>query len=188
MQLSLSRHEKVVINEWRKFGVLRDIENHCLDQANGAILITCSDADQFAEVFQHQCGMQTVHRPHPRIHVFGWHGGPLACAPCSPVNKRKHAHSVFLDQISDARVLKDIHAVASRAHAPCGAARMNHIEIEQEMALHMRAKQQIKTLNQGIVVAPFFDVDYGDGRKRTYFVSRESWEAWAKQNGIPSIA
>ena len=37
MQLSLSRREKVVINEWRKFGVLRDIENHCLDQTNGAM-------------------------------------------------------------------------------------------------------------------------------------------------------
>ena len=186
--LVLTRHEKSVIAEWKKFGVLQDIEEHLLDQANGAILVTCSDADQFGEVFRHQCNLQISHRPEPRVHTFAWHGGALACAPCSPVNKRKHAHLVFLDQVSDARILKDIHVVVSRIHAPCGAARMNAVEIEEEMAIHIRAKQQIKNLNQGIVVACFFDVDYGDGKKRTLFVSREKWEMWAEQHGIPSIA
>jgi hypothetical protein len=188
MQLSLTRHERAVIDEWKKFGVLQNVADHILDQKNGVILITCSDADQFDDVFRHQCGMQTTQREKPRIHTFAWHGGPLACAPCSRIcGKRKHAHLIFLDQISDAHHMKEISVVASRAHAPCGAVRMNQIAIEEEMAIHMRAKQQMKTLNEGITVAPFLDVDYGD-RKRTYFIFRERWEAWADEHNIPSVA
>ncbi len=188
MLLRLSKENLELIGVLRGAGVFLDIAEHLLDQRAGAILITCSDADQFAEVFHHQEKLQASQRSRPRIHTFAWHGGALACAPCSPINKRKHAHLVYLDQIGDAPAMKDINVVIARAHAPCAAARDNNVGLEEVLALQFRAKQQIKTLNKGIVTACFFDVDYGGERKRTYFVSHRKWDEWATNRGIRAIA
>lgn len=177
--LKLSVEDSALVRELRRAGVLEDVEEHRLDQSNGIILITCSDGDQFFDIFAHQVKMQTDQRPtDPRIHVFGWHGGALACAVHSPVNKRKHADLVFLDQIRAAREMKNINTVALYAHAPCGAADGNNVSLLEAFDLQVRAKAKIKTLNQGIRVACFFHVDYGNGVKRTYFLSRPKWDAW----------
>jgi len=184
----LTGKDRELIRELRKAGVLRDVENNRIDQTNGVILVTCSDADRFCDIFMHQVHMQAGCRPDPRIHVFGWHGGALACAPCSPINRRKHADEVFLDQIADARALKEIDVVALYAHAPCGAAELHAVSLENMLALQMRAKSKIKALNQGIKVVCFFHVDYGKGKQRTYFLSRPSWQQWAEDRGIRAIA
>ena len=183
----LSQEDRALIRELRDVGVLRDVDGHRLDQRNGVILVTCADGDQFYDVFRYQCETQTEYRSDPRIHSLSWNGGALACAPCSPTNKKKHADGIFLDQIADARALKDIDVVALYAHAPCGAAAMNHVPLVTVIALQMRAKIKVKTLNEGITVACFFHVDYGNGTKRTYFLSREKWEAWADENGVKAV-
>jgi hypothetical protein len=179
--LQLTEEDRKLITALREANVFQDVANNLLDQRNGAILITCSDGDQFCDVFHHQEKLQTEQRPHPRIHTFAWHGGILACAPRSPINKRGYAHLILLDQIRDARAMKDINVVIARAHAPCGAARNKGIGFRKVVALQFRAQQRIKTLNEGIVVACLFDIDYGD-RKRTYFVSRRKWEDWVHKN------
>lgn len=186
--MELSTKDRGLIKSLWRAGVLQDVEEHLIDQKNGVIIITCSDGDRFPDVFQYQVKMQMKQRPDPRIHVLAWHGGALACAPCSPINKRKHADLVFLDQVSDAREMKGINTVVLYAHAICSAAHLNGVDIEESLALQIRAKSKIKTLNSGIVVVPFFHVDYGEGRKQTYFVSRENWERWASTHGIRSIA
>jgi len=191
MELSSKDHE--LIRALREAGVLQDVEEHLLNQRDGVILVTCADGDQFPDVFQRQTSMQAGQRAKTRIHPLTCHGGALAYAPQSPVNKRKHADLVFLDHVSEARDMKSINTVALYAHTPCGAAHMCEVSIEESIALQMRAKKRILTLNQGIEVACFFHVDYNtsrnkDGRKRTYFLSRERWEVWADENGISSIA
>ena len=182
--LKLSAEDSALVKELRRIGVLEDVEEHRLDQSNGVILITCSDGDQFSDIFAHQVRMQTGQRPtDPRIHVFGWHGGALACACHSPINKREYAELVFLDQISAAREMKQINTVALYSHAPCGAAHGSNVNLVEAIALQISAKMKIKTLNQGISVACFFHVDYGNGAKRTYFLSRPKWEAWVANMG-----
>lgn len=183
----LSGEDRELIRTLRAAGVLRDVDEHRLDQRNGVILVTCADGDQFYDIFRYQCGTQAEQRSDPRIHSLAWNGGALACAPCSPINKRKHADDIFLDQIADARQLKSIDTVALYAHAPCGAAGINHINLLTVIALQMRAKAKVKTLNQGVTVACFFHVDYGNGTKRTYFLSREQWEWWAEANDVQTI-
>jgi len=178
----LSHNDLDFIKTLRQSGVLQDVDGHRLDQRNGVILVTCADGDRFYDIFEHQVKMQAGQRLDPLIHVLSWHGGALACAPRSPVNKRKRAHEVFLDQIADARAIKGINVVALDAHAPCGAAALGNVDLPRCIALHIRAKTKIKTLNQGIEVACFFPVDYGGGKKRTYFLSRARWEKWAKKN------
>jgi hypothetical protein len=178
MVSQLSAEDRALIEELRAFGVFQDIDEHRLDQSNGVMLITCSDGDRFPDIFQHQARMQADCRPDPRIHVFAWHGGVLACAPVSPINARKDAHRVFLDQITVARSMKQIDVIPIYAHAPCGAAALNHVGLEQVLTLQFEAKNQIKKENPGIVVFPFFHVDYGDGKCRSYFLSRQKWEEW----------
>ena len=185
---SLSNKDRELIRELRAAGVLQDIDDHLIDQTKGAILVTCSDGDQFCDIFTKQVHMQAGCRSDPRIHVFGWHGGALACAPCSPINRRKHADGVFVDQIADARTLKEIDLVVLYAHAPCGAAGLYNVGLEQVIALQIRAKMKIKTLNEGISIVCCFHVDHGNGQKRSYFLSRPDWEKWAEQRGIQAIA
>ncbi len=180
--------DRAFIEKLRKAGVFLDVENHLIDQTAGVILVTCSDADRFCDIFMHQIYMQSGCRPDPRIHVLAWHGGALACAPCSPINRRKHADDVFLDQIIDARALKGINVVALYAHAPCGAAGHHGVSLERVIALQVRAKRRIKALNEGVMVVCFFHVDYGNGKQRTYFLCREKWEQWAEAHGIQAIA
>ncbi len=186
--LSLTKQDYELIRELRQADVFCDIASYRLDQANGAILIVCSDGDQFSDVFHHQEKLQlNGHRVRPRVHTFAWHGGALACVPCSPINEEEDDHLVFLRQIGAGRAMKDIHVVIARAHAPCGAARKNNVSLTEAISLQFKAKQQIKTLNHGVTAACFFDVDYGS-RKRTYFVSKKNWVAWTKEHGIPSVA
>jgi len=188
MSGQLSVADRAFIRVLRDANVLQDVRKHLLDQSNGAIFVGCSDADRFGDIFKHHADMQTSCRTDPRIHVLAWHGGALACAPCSPINRRKHADEVFLDQITDARALKGINLVALYAHAPCGAAGLHGVSLERALAIQIRAKLRIKMLNNGIQVACFFHVDYGEGVKRTYFFSRERWEAWATEHSIRAIA
>ncbi len=182
-RLKLSIEDRNLVRKLRMDGVLDDAKGHFLDQNNGIILVTCSDGDQFFDIFEHQAQMQAGQQPaDPRIHTFGWHGGALACAPCSPINERKKADLVFLDQIKAARKMKNIDMVALYTHAPCGAASGNGVNLVKAFALQAGAKVKIKTLNRGIKVACFFHVDYGNGVKRTYFFSRRKWDAWAREN------
>jgi hypothetical protein len=164
--------------------VLRDVENHRLDQRNGVILISCSDGDQFCDIFKYQENAQVDCRSHPRIHVFTCHGGALAYAPYSPVNRQSRAHRVHLSQIPDARNMKNINAIALYAHAPCAAVALCNLPMEKAVALQFKAKQTIKNLNEGIDVACFFHVDHENDRKRTYFLCREAWESWAEENSV----
>jgi hypothetical protein len=132
--------------------------------------------------------MQAGCRSDPRIHVFGWHGGALACAPGSPINRHKQAHNVFLNQIADARALKQIDVVVLYAHAPCGAAGLHGVSLTRAFELSISAKIKIKTLNEGIKVVCCFHVDHGNGKKRSYFLSRLDWERWAGQRGIQAVS
>jgi hypothetical protein len=180
----LSRKDHALVKQLRQADVLQDVEEGRLDQRNGVILVACADGDRFPDVFRYQCKMQAGYRPAPRVHTLAWHGGAIACAPCSPVNKGKYAEEVFLKQITAARELKDIDVVALYAHAPCSAAAKNNVPLTTVIALQLRAKAKIKAMNPGIDVACFFHVDYGDGVQRTYFLCHAQWEAWAKANNI----
>lgn len=180
--MELSEKDRRFIRELREANVLQDINGHLLNQEAGAILITCSDADQFFDMFRQQVRMQADQRADPRVHVFAWNGGALALAPNSPINRIANAENVFLQQIEDARAMKKINTVTIYTHAPCGAAQMAGIDLEEGFDLLIAAKQKIRTLNQGIQLASFFHVDYGGKIKRTYFFCRREWEKWAQQH------
>jgi len=185
--LKLSPIDRQLIEELLEANALQSVNEHLLDQRNGAITVTCADGDQFPDVFWQHTKFQQTQRQNPRIHALSWHGGALACAPCSPVNKIKRADSVFMEQIADAREIKGIDLVALYVHGPCGAAYRKRLNIAQVLAHQHRAKRKVETLNHGVQAASFLHIDYGD-KKRTYFVSRKNWEAWAQAKRVRMIA
>jgi hypothetical protein len=190
--VELTKAEFSLIRDLHESGVLQDVKTHLIDQEQGAIIVTCSDGDQFYDIFNQHVAWQAGQRPNnPRVHVLANHGGPFAYAPCSPIHRVRHTDKVLVPQIADARAMKGINTVVLHGHAKCGAANLANTSIEQCIALQMRAKANIKTLNHGIVVVPFFQVDYGswkNGEKHSYFFSRPDWEVWAHKHGVPAIA
>lgn len=183
--MRLSEEDRTAIEILRKEGILLDIEAHRLDQRNGVILVSCADGDQMCDIFAHQVKIQIGQCKDPRIHTFGWNGGALRLAPKSPTNKvGRSTAKDLLEDISDARKMKNIDTVALYVHAPCGKANACDISVIETLNLLMAAKERIKKENNGVKVACFFHVDYANGKKRTYFISRHKWMEKRKEFGF----
>ncbi|MBI5230079.1 MAG: hypothetical protein HY981_02145 [Candidatus Magasanikbacteria bacterium] len=170
------------LEQFRSEGVLEDINTKRVDASRGAILVTCADGDQMADVFQ-----QTEHLSF-RLHTLSLNGGGLILPEESPANilltppdcsKQIKLGDVFLGQIITARALKNINLIALHVHCPCGVAGAFKIGPRELIALLVAAKDRIKKSIPGIKVCAFIHIAWPDGRKRTYFVSREKWRAYS---------
>lgn len=166
----------------RTAGVLEDIDAKRVDASRGAILVSCADGDQMADVFQ-----QTENLSY-RLHTLTLNGGGLILPEQSPANavltppdcpKQVRLGDVFLDQIITARALKHIDLIALHVHCPCGVAGAFKIGPQKLIELLIAAKDRLKESLQGVKVCAFVHIAWPDGRKRTYFVSRDKWRAFS---------
>lgn len=193
--MGLTLQEFKIIEAWRSFGVLQDVKTSVINRRRCAI-VTCSDGDRFRETFERHTTLQGP-RCEVCTHTFAWHGGALACAPCSPINPGKHDYKVFLGQIAAAsKVKKDLAAINLYAHAPCGAVALSGLSLEEEPTLQIRAKSSVEAMMLNghieIEVVCLFHIDYGryagnEGKMRTYELSQPHWEEWAHKHRIRSI-
>lgn len=175
------RQYKREVEELILGGVLRRIEDHLLDQSEGAILVCCGDADRAFEKVTFHARTQLGYREEPRIHLVAVNGGPLGIPHHSPVNSAGEtpgADAYLLRQIRGARRLKGIDTVVLCAHAPCGMADLAGLNMFQTVELLVAAKLRVREEHPDGRVASFLHVDHGSGVMRTYFVSREDWERW----------
>lgn len=159
-------------------GVLIDVKDHKLDLKNGVIMVSCSDGDQMSDIFHFQEKMQARQRDSQRIHTIGLNGGALLIPENSPLNKPNGEDRVMLKHIKQAIELKGITTIALYVHAPCGAAGLCRLNMDQVLDLLIQAKRRIKAEIPGVTVACFCHVD--NGEKMTYFVSREHYEKWKR--------
>jgi len=166
------------LEELRSARALQDFDTSQLDQEEGVILVACSDGDQFPELYRHLTLIQTGRwREQPRIHPVSLNGGPLRLVADSPANKPgRGTHLDVLESIADARSAKGIETVLLCGHAPCAHAGMREINFPSTLRLLLRAKEIVKGTFSWMRVAALLHVDHGDGRKRTYFVSRPELE------------
>lgn len=180
--MNLSEPERKLVEEMRGFGVLADADGHRLDQREGIIMVTCADGDQMPDIFRFQAKLSEGQRTDPRIHTLSLNGGALLLPEDTKLivrrGRRFREDVVLMEHIRVARNLKQIDTIALYAHAPCGMARLMHLSFEDVIATLIAAKARIKGDNHGAKVACFCHVDRGNGRKRTYFVSRDRWDAW----------
>ena len=179
----LSVSDMSFIRKWRETSaaVLQDTKGHLLDQTNGIILVTCGDRDRAPEIFKFQALMQAQTSGDPKIHILSWNGGALRLTKRSPTNK--HGRSTdrdFLDEIHDAISIKNILTVALYIHFPCGKATACGLGFRDCIEFLFKAKERIKMENEGVRVACFCHIDYGNSIQRTYFVSKERYSAWLK--------
>ena len=179
-------HYKREVEELILGDVLERIEEHRLDQSEGAILVCCGDADRVFEKVTFHASTQLGYREEPRIHLVAVNGGPLGIPHHSPVNSAGEtlgADAYLLRQIRGARNLKGINTVVLCAHAPCGMADLAGLNVFQIVELLIAAKRRVREEHPDGRVAPFLHVDYGAGIMRTYFVPRPAWEAWHSAYG-----
>lgn len=178
----IKSEEVLFLEKLRSAGILEDIDKKRIDSSNGVILVTCADGDQMADVFQ-----KTENLSH-RIHTLALNGGGLLLPTSSPANtlltntsneKEVRIGDVFLDQIITARALKNINLIALHVHVPCGIGQKFDIDPKQLIELLAKAKDRLKEAMPGIKVCSFVHVAWPDGRKRTYFVSREKWRTFS---------
>lgn len=172
----LSKNDRRLIEKFIGLGVLLEVDGHKIDESKGAILVTCADGDQFEDLFTHHANICKQQRcsDHARIHVLSLNGGAKLIAKSSPLHTAGEDR-VILNHISGAKALKDINTVVLYAHAPCGAAYSKGISFENVLRLLFEGKDRVKESDKGLHVACFCHVDYGNGKKRTYFASREAW-------------
>lgn len=170
----------VLIRAMLDAGILENVDQHRLDP-RGTMLLTCSDGNQFPDIFRHQNKLyrRASHR-NPCLHTFALNGGALRLAPRSPANipGRSLQHDL-LDEIRDASAMKNLKKLALYIHWPCGKASAASLSLLAAMNLMFAAKREVKAKAKGISVACFVQVRFSTRRKRTYFVSQTKFLQWS---------
>ena len=181
--LTLSDEDRQAIELLRRkdVGVLCNVSAHLINETNGAMVVTCSDSDQLRDVFRHHEKVCRHHRANTRIHMFSLNGGAKLIAESSPLRVHNE-DQVLLAHITAARSMKQIETVVLYAHAPCGAAYGHDLPFYRVLELLFEGKERVKREIPGIKVACFCHIDYGNNKKRTYFVSRERWVDWVQKS------
>jgi hypothetical protein len=174
VRLQLNQRDRDLIAHYKEIGVLSDVAAHLIDEQHGAIMVTCSDGDQFSDVFAHHAQHICMTQRHDsRIHLLALNGGAKLLAKDSPL-LTVGEDAVLLKHIGAGIALKGIQTVVLYAHAPCGVAYEEDLPFDQVLDLLFRGKQRVKEMYPSTKVACFCHVDDGE-KKRTYFVSREVW-------------
>jgi hypothetical protein len=179
---TLSKETVQGINEFIECDVFQDIDGHRLDQSKGVIQVACGDGDQFPDIYRHHRKICRENHGHERVHPITLDGGALLLSERSPLLVAGLPEDkVILHNIADAFMLKGFPTVALYAHAPCGRGSKAGVDIYQAAQLLIEGKARVKnTFPDKFKVACFFHVAYNNGKKRTYFVSRNAWLDWAK--------
>jgi len=108
MGLVITERDLDLISGLRKAGVLEDTTRHKLSQEEGVILISCSDGDQFPDIFKHQCLLQDcTHQP--RIHTICLAGGALRLIANATNQSTPEMHQYMLE---DQKFLKSDYTIA----------------------------------------------------------------------------
>ncbi len=172
-----------VVTTLREAGVLEDMNGHSLDLGRGVIVIRCPDGDQMLDRIEHDRRVAIEAGVTPRIHLLTCHGGCMAIAANSPLYPDMGIDRFLLTQIGEAVMLKGIHVISAEIHLPCGKAASLGLTILDQIVLQMSAKPRIKEIDRTNKVVCRVHIDYPDGRKRTYFISRNRWIRFWREKG-----
>ncbi|OGZ07818.1 MAG: hypothetical protein A3C93_05860 [Candidatus Lloydbacteria bacterium RIFCSPHIGHO2_02_FULL_54_17] len=179
MSLVLSEEDRRTIRMFseKKVRVLRKVRPQLVDETNGAILVTCADGDQMENVFLYHRKICLHHREEHRPHLLSLNGGAKLIASDSPL-RHGDEDTVLLGHLKDARRMKGIETIVLYAHAPCGAAYAHKLSFYRVLELLFAGRERVEREMPGVKVTCFCHVDYGNGKKHTYFASRTSWLLW----------
>jgi hypothetical protein len=181
----LNPRDREAIRVLREAGVLENDDAGKLYSPDGVIVIPCSDGDQMPDVFKHQCRLAHEGSWTVRPHMLSLHGGSMLIAEDCPLYRQFRVDELLLQHIREAEGpdLKGIGTVVLYIHAPCGAAGLAGLSVVHQIVYLMRAKQRVQEIDTTNKVICLVHVDYGDERRRTYFISRSKWLAFWNEQG-----
>lgn len=171
----LSQEDLKLIVLLKAEGVLVPVNPDKIKLEQGVILTSCSDGDQMPDIFTYHLNMSLGQGLQPRIHLVALNGGGLLIPTQSQLVQDHHEDVILLKHIADACKLKGINTVLLYAHAPCGAAGLAGLTLEQVFGLHVQAVKLLRALPD-LQVISLFHID--DGRyKRSWFFNTAKWES-----------
>lgn len=192
-KLILNAEEKMVLKKLVEMDKLLIVpEPHKLDLSRGAIVVACSDGDQMDDFFDDIRRLSAEPGMKPRPHLLTEHGGALVLSRDWHDPNRPGRAKRLIEDIIDARDMKDIYTILLFCHAPCGKAGTCNISIEASISHLMKAKRTVKELDSRFQVRCFTHVDWhdeavnGGHRKETYFIPAERW--YQRQGHSVSVA
>ncbi len=188
MPTPLDQENRRLIADMRAKGILGDVDPNQIDVSKGVILVCCADGDQLDEVFDHMRETSRAAGHKPRIHTFTEHGGAMVLSPqCDPYPGFA-ARELMHVKIIEGRELKHIDTIVLSVHAPCGKAAVMGLTLVDLIGHMMAAKSDIKARHKGVRVLCMIHVDYGEGRKRSYTISRIDWARYMANGGSDGIS
>ncbi len=174
----LTKAELRIIKELKKQDILQPPRGYQLDYRNGVIMVACADGDQLYDLFTTHAGLCPSNPNRHRIHLLTRNGGALWISRPRTFNRQTDEVGSLLKEIQKAHSMKHINAVALYTHVPCGVADEFNTDIVTNLKLLIEAKILVRPLSPDFQTAEFFHVDYGQGKKRSYYVSPEKFDEW----------
>lgn len=161
------------VKRWRRVGLLVEVDNEKLKRIcdKGLILVGCGDGDQIPDFLRHLVQrVKCAKRPH--LHLEN--GNPLSLVKEAPIPKEMRFHDQLKARIKQSRRLKRISTLLLCCHYPCGMAWESHISLPMIICYTYQAAQEmVKDGWDAKKIVLLFHCDYGDGKRRTYFIEKE---------------
>ncbi len=182
----------------RDIGILADVDSNRIDPA-GAVLVICPDGHQFPDIFEHKLRLYQTLNAQPCLHPLTKHGGPLRLDPRSPTNLPGRSTARDLQEsVAESLVFKNLQEVGLVAHAPCLKVALCCLSASDSLVALFKAEDQLSsflpeamndirrkldwpTREDNLSIRCYFQVDWGNGTQRSYYVPRRKFELWREQ-------
>lgn len=176
--MKLDKRDRQLIDVMRQDQVLVNTDPVKFNQHAGSIVVCCSDGDQMTDLLKHNVSMAVASGGQVRPHMIANHGGAMLLSDGVQLFEQHDISGLIKTEISQAIQMKKISSVALMVHAPCGASNMIDLDVVDTVDHMMRGKKMLKEYFQNVVFSCFLHVDYGQNRRRTYFVPEDRFEEW----------
>jgi hypothetical protein len=179
----LTDTDRVQIETLREAGCLCDVDRYRIKSDKVTIFVGCADGDQLYDLYRHHCHICCGSRHHALL----LNGGALLLPRESRIHGAKKGGMVLMNHIVTASHLKGIHSVVLYTHAPCGAAGLVKLSFFDVMRYLAEAKLRLAVRSdlRHLTVSCFCHVDYGGGKKRTYYVHRRELTKFLTEHRRP---
>ncbi len=177
--LILDPEEREILSELREKRILDDIDPHRLQDPLKVLLVTCADGHHMADIFRHQESICSRNGSGAVVHTIALNGGAMILSKNYLPNLKYPDKEVMIRHIIAGCEIKGIDTLAYHVHAPCGAARGSGLKAHESIKLALEGKQGMREiLPIHFKMGCFAHVDWGNGKKRTYFVRKKEFFDW----------
>lgn len=183
MPMRLSKDEDVLFSLLRKAEVLKNL--HHQDGESNIVIIQCSDGHQGRSITNLIEKALNVCPKDGCLHQHALNGGLLLIPRESPI-AHEGDREALLRHTCASLILKGLQTMVLCGHWPCAAGH-NRMSFLEAIELTVRAKadfEQTMPLNMAVEYVLIFHIHHQDGRRRTYLLCQQAWEAYKAEHAI----